>query len=98
MFWPNNGWLVYNLTSFPSLLIIFFNFFHNISYVTWITPSLNCRYLSMCARTSHWPYGYSPFTLRSWQRTYWNPLATPLPPLREMPTFTWDKDNYICFL
>ncbi len=47
--------------------------FHNISYVTWTTSSLNCKHPSTCVHTSHQPYGYPPFTLCSWQRTHWNP-------------------------
>jgi len=35
------GALAYNLISFPNLLIIFPKFCHNISNVTWITPSFN---------------------------------------------------------
>jgi hypothetical protein len=35
MFWPKGRHLVYNSTNFPSLLIIFPNFFHNILYITW---------------------------------------------------------------
>jgi hypothetical protein len=73
MFWPRGGCLVYNLISFFSLLIIFPNFFHGISYVIWITLSFNCRYPSMCVHTSHRPYGYSLLMLCSWQQTHWNP-------------------------
>jgi hypothetical protein len=73
LFWPRGRCLAYNSTNFPSLLIIFPNFLHNISYTTWTTPSLNCRHPFMCLHTSHWPYGYPPFTLCSWQWTHWNP-------------------------
>jgi hypothetical protein len=48
-----------------NLLIIFLNFLHNAS--TWTTTSFNCRPLSMCVHTSHWPYRYWPFTLHPWQ-------------------------------
>jgi len=44
MFWPRGGRLAYSLTSFPNLLIIFYSFFHIISYMICITPSLNYRH------------------------------------------------------
>jgi hypothetical protein len=52
---------------------IFPNFFYNTSYVTWTTPSFNCKHPSMCLHTSHRPYGYPLLTLCSWQRTHLNP-------------------------
>ncbi len=73
MFWPKSECLVYNSTSFPSLLIIFPIFFHNILNMAWITLSFNCRYLLMCVYTSHWPYGYQTFMLCSQQRMHGNP-------------------------
>jgi hypothetical protein len=57
---------VYNLTTFPSLLISFPSLFHNFS-------ATNCRYVSMCVHTSNQPYGYPIFTLFSWQWTHMNP-------------------------
>jgi hypothetical protein len=41
-----------------------------------LPPSLNCMYLSMCVHTSHWPYGYPPLTLCSWQWTHMDPWCT----------------------
>jgi hypothetical protein len=38
-------------------------FFHHTSYLTWITPSLNCMHPLMCVHTSHRPYGYLPLML-----------------------------------
>ncbi len=73
MFWLRGRRLVYNSTNIPILSIIFPNFLHITMYATWITPSLNCKHLSMCMHTSHWPYGYPPLTLCSWQQTHWNP-------------------------
>jgi len=72
MFWPKDGRMAYNLTNLPSLSIIIPNFFHIALNMTWTTPSLNCRYPSVCVCTSHRPYGYSPFTLRSWQHAHEN--------------------------
>ncbi len=66
------GW-TYSLISLPSLSIIFPNCFHNILYVTWTTPSFNYEYPLMCVHTSHWPYGYPPLMLCSWEWTHWNP-------------------------
>jgi hypothetical protein len=57
MFWPKCGCLVYNSTNFPKLLTNFFNFFHYVSNMTWIAPSLNCRYFLMCVHTSINPMG-----------------------------------------
>ncbi len=37
--------------------------------MTWITPSLNCKYPFVHVHTSHRSYGYSPLTLCSWQQT-----------------------------
>jgi len=59
-------------TSPPNLSIIFPNFFHSTSNMTWITPSFNCKYPSMHVDTSHQPYGHSYFTLCSWQRAHMN--------------------------
>jgi len=62
--------LVYILTNLPNLLIIFPNFLHNALDMILITTSFNCRPSSMCVHTSHWPYGYPPFTLCPWQWTH----------------------------
>jgi len=43
--------LAYNLSNIPSFLINFPSFFHSTSYTTWITPSFNYRYLSICVCT-----------------------------------------------
>ncbi len=59
--------MAYNLTNFYSLLIIFPNFFHNISNKAWITTSFNCKPLPMCVHTSHWPYKYPLLMLRPCQ-------------------------------
>jgi hypothetical protein len=59
MFWPWGGQLVYILIIFPS-------FFHNVSTITWIITSFNCRYPLMHVHTSHWSYGYSFFMLCPW--------------------------------
>jgi hypothetical protein len=50
--------LAYNLTNFYNLLIIFPNFFQNISNRGWITTSFNCKPPLMCVHTSHWAYEY----------------------------------------
>jgi hypothetical protein len=73
MLWPKGRRLIYSSTSFPNLLIVFPIFLHNILYTTWTTPSFNYMHSSMCVHTSHWPYGYPPFTLCSWQWTHQNP-------------------------
>jgi hypothetical protein len=65
MFWPKGKRLAYSSTNLPNLSIIFTSFLHNISYTTWTTPSLNCKH-------PHWPYGYPPLMLCSWQWTHWN--------------------------
>ncbi len=72
MFWPKGKCLIDSSTSLPNLLIIFPNFFYNISNMTWITPSLNCNYPLVHVHRSHRSYGYSPFTLCSWQITQKN--------------------------
>ncbi len=38
----------------------------------WVTPSLNCRFLSMHVHTSHRPYGHPFLTLCSWQWMHGN--------------------------
>jgi hypothetical protein len=75
------------------------NFLHNISYVTWTTPSFYCKHPSMCAHIS----------LTLWVSTSYimfmatnalEPMMhfmTPLSPLREMLVSTWDKNNYMHF-
>jgi len=68
--------LAYNSTSFPSLLIIFPNFVHSVSYTTWTTPLFYCKYPSMCVHTSHRPIGYPPLMLCSWQQTHGNPWCS----------------------
>ncbi len=73
LFWVRGRHLAYNSTNLLSLLIIFPNFLHNISYVTYIIPSSNRKQTLICVYTSHRPYGYPPFTLCSWRRTHWNP-------------------------
>jgi len=72
MFWPRGECLAYNLTTFPKLLIRFFDFFHSASNMTWIASSFNCKYPLMCVHTSHRPYGYPPLTLCSCQRAHMN--------------------------
>jgi len=62
--------LAYISTNFPSLLIIFPSFFHIILNMNWTTPSFNCRYPLVHVHTSHQLYGYSSFTLCSWQWTH----------------------------
>jgi hypothetical protein len=59
-------------TSLPNLSIMFPSFFHSASIMTWITPSFNYKYPSMCVHTSHQPCGYSRFTLHSWQWAHRN--------------------------
>jgi hypothetical protein len=58
-------WLVFPAFQLSSLV-----FFHNAPYITWIIPSHNFKYPLVCVHTSHQPYGYSFFTLYSWQRTH----------------------------
>jgi hypothetical protein len=70
MFRSWGGRLAYSLTSLPILLIMFLNFLHNILYIAWITTSFNYKLPLMCVHTSHWSYGYPPFTLCPWQRTH----------------------------
>jgi hypothetical protein len=56
-----------------SLLLCCFFFrltFESIKEVGSASPSFNFKYPSMCVHTSHQPYGYSFFTLHSWQRTH----------------------------
>ncbi len=57
MFWPKGEYLVYVSTNLPKLSTNFLSLFHNVSNMTWITPSLNCKYLSIRVHTSHQPYG-----------------------------------------
>ncbi len=57
MFWPRDERLVYNSTNFPNLSIIFPIFFQSTLYVTWTTPSLNCKHPSTCVHTPLQPYG-----------------------------------------
>jgi hypothetical protein len=64
-----NAWLTTWLV-FPAFRLSSLVFFHNAPYITWITPSLNFKYPSVCVHTSHQPYGYSFFTLHSWQWTH----------------------------
>ncbi len=66
------GWApsLYSLTNFPNFSIIFPSFFHSTLNVTPITPSFNCRYPLVHVHTFHWPYGYSPLMLHSWQRAH----------------------------
>jgi len=71
--WPKGGCLAYSSTNLPKLSTNFLNIFHNASNTTWTTSSFNCKYLLMRVHTSHWPYGYPPFTLCSWQRAHRNP-------------------------
>ncbi len=73
MFWPWGRHLVYNLTNFLSLSIIFHIFFHNALDVAWITTSFNYKLPMMCAHTSHRFYWYSPFMLHPWQQAYRDP-------------------------
>jgi hypothetical protein len=47
-------------------------FFNNILYVTWTTPSFNCKYPSMLCTHPINLMGI-PFTLPSWQWTHWSP-------------------------
>jgi len=68
--------LVYSSTNLLKLSINFPNLLHNILNMTWTTPFLNCRYLSMCVHTSHWPYGYPFLTLCSWQWAHKNPWCS----------------------
>ncbi len=67
MFWPKGECLAYSSTNLPKLSIDFSGIFHSASNMTWTTPSLNCKYPSMCVHTSHEPYGYPLLTLCSWQ-------------------------------
>jgi len=76
MFWPWGGRLAYSLINLPILLIIFTNFFHNILNAAWITTSFNYKPPSMCVHTSHWFYGYPPFTLCPWQWTHRDPSCS----------------------
>jgi len=76
MFWPRGECLVYNSTNLPRLSISFPSLSHNISYTTWIAPSLNCKHSLMRVHTSPWPYGYTPLTLFSWQWMHMNPWCT----------------------
>jgi hypothetical protein len=73
MFYPKDKRLVYNLINFPILSIVFFSFLHNTSYATWTIPSFKCKHPLMWVHISHWPYGYPPLMLCSWQWTHWNP-------------------------
>jgi len=66
MFWPRGERLAYSLTNLPNLLIIFPNFFHSTLYLTWTTPSLNCKCPSMLCTHPIDPM-WIPFTLPSWQ-------------------------------
>ncbi len=75
-FQPWGECLAYILTNLPSLLIIFFYFFHNALNVDWTTKSFNCKYFLMHVFTSHWPYGYPPLMLHPWQWVHKNPWCS----------------------
>jgi hypothetical protein len=47
-----NQRLAYRSSSLPNLSIIFPNFSHNTSYVTWTTPSFKCMHPLICVHTS----------------------------------------------
>jgi hypothetical protein len=76
MFWPKGECLAYSSTNLPRFFINFFSLFHNLSNMTWIAPSFNCKYPSMCVHTSHWPYGYLTFMKCSWQQAHMNPWCS----------------------
>jgi hypothetical protein len=76
MFWPKGECLVYNSTNIPRFSTSFLSLFHNISYTTWIAPSLNCKHPLMRVHTSPQPYGYPPLKLCSWQWVHMNPWCT----------------------
>jgi hypothetical protein len=76
LFWPKGMCLVYSSTNLHKLLTSFSSFFHNTSNTTWIVPFINCRYPSMCVHTSHWPYGYPPLMLCSWQWAHKDPWCS----------------------
>jgi hypothetical protein len=84
---PKGGgaWLIVRLI-FPSFQLFSPSLFHSILYMTWTTPSLNCKHPSMCVHTSHWPYGYPPLLLCSWQRTHRNPWCNS----NTFATTTWN--------
>ncbi len=73
MFRPKDKCLAYSSTNLPKLLTSFPRLFHSTLNMTWTAPSLTCRYPLMRVHTSHWPYGYPPFTLCSSQRMQMNP-------------------------
>jgi hypothetical protein len=83
MFWPRGKCLAYSLINFFNLSIIFPSFLHNTSYVTWTTPSFNCKHPSMCMHvplTLHVSTSYIVFMVMN----ALEPLVqfvTPLPPL-----------------
>jgi len=72
MFWFWSRHLVYNLSNFPSLLIMFPILFHNPLNVTWITTSFNCKYPSICVHTSYQCYMCLPF-ISPWQWVHGHP-------------------------
>jgi hypothetical protein len=100
MFCPRSGYLAYCLTNFHKFLSSLPNLFHNTSNMTWTAPSINYKYTLMHVHISHQPYGYSPFTLCSWQQVH-KPImyfVTLLLPLCGMMASTWGENNYMCFL
>ncbi len=92
MLWHKGRCLAYSLANLTNLFIIFPNFFHNTLNTTWIITSFNYKYLLMCVSTF-----YIVFMAMSAQEPMMQ-FATPLLPLHEMLVFTWDKNNYMCFL
>jgi hypothetical protein len=83
---------------FPSFRLV--NIFHNALNITWIAPSLNCKYPSRCVHTSHWPYGYPFFMLCPWQQVHKNPwysLQHLCCHLHRMLTSMWGENKYMCF-
>jgi len=88
--------LAYNSTNLPNLLIIFPNFLHNTSYMTWTTPSviLHC----VCTHPINLMGIHLLHCVHGNQHTKtMMQFTTLLSPLHEMLVSTWKKNNYMCF-
>jgi hypothetical protein len=69
-------------------------YLHNALDMIYTTTSCNYMPPSMCMHTFHWPYGYPLIYIALMAMNAWGPLL----PLHEMLVFTWDENNYVCFL
>jgi hypothetical protein len=96
MFWPKGKHLAYSLTNLSSLSIIIPSFLHTTLYITWITPSFNCKHPSMCIHTFINPMGIHLLHCAHGNECMMQ-FTTPLLPLCKMFVSTSNENNYMRF-